>query len=260
MTRQTVSLRVFAGIVVLACAGIVSGEGKRLITADGPRVPAGPPINFGTTQENFVTIGAWDFDPSDSDQTYDFPTVLDFRRFSTGGGATGFLAGVHLPDGAVLTSITFDLCDSSIVNAHWTAALASCSSLEGLCLIVGEPITSASNIVTPCAAYTQDLSGLNYQVDNQALRLALVTVPDADDITNAFAGATLGYKLQVSPAPGAPTFVDVPTDHPFFQFIEALAKSGITGGCGGGNYCPDNPVTRGQMAVFLAKGLGLQFP
>jgi hypothetical protein len=51
----------------------------------------------------------------------------------------------------------------------------------------------------------------------------------------------------------------VPTSHPYFQFIQALAASGITGGCGGGNYCPDNPVTRGQMAVFLAKALGLQF-
>jgi len=52
----------------------------------------------------------------------------------------------------------------------------------------------------------------------------------------------------------------VPTGHPFFQFIEALAAAGITGGCGNGNYCPDNPVTRGQMAVFLAKALGLHWP
>ncbi len=48
--------------------------------------------------------------------------------------------------------------------------------------------------------------------------------------------------------------------HPFFQFIEALYASGITAGCGGGNYCPDSPLTRGQMAVFLAKALGLQWP
>jgi hypothetical protein len=47
---------------------------------------------------------------------------------------------------------------------------------------------------------------------------------------------------------------------PFFQFIEALYASGITGGCGAGNYCPDNPVTRGQMAVFLAKALGPLLP
>ncbi len=30
---------------------------------------------------------------------------------------------------------------------------------------------------------------------------------------------------------------------------------GITGGCGNGNYCPNNPVTRQQMAVFLLKAL-----
>ncbi|MCP6768680.1 S-layer homology domain-containing protein, partial [Klebsiella pneumoniae] len=28
---------------------------------------------------------------------------------------------------------------------------------------------------------------------------------------------------------------------------------GITGGCGAGNFCPGNPVTRAQMAVFLLK-------
>ena len=29
----------------------------------------------------------------------------------------------------------------------------------------------------------------------------------------------------------------------FADWIEQLAAEGITGGCGGGNYCPDNPVT-----------------
>jgi hypothetical protein len=67
------------------------------------------------------------------------------------------------------------------------------------------------------------------------------------------------WHRSVSPAPATATFGDVPTDHIFFQFIEALAASGITGGCGGGNYCPDAPVTRGQMATFLAKALGLHW-
>ena len=68
------------------------------------------------------------------------------------------------------------------------------------------------------------------------------------------------YQLQVSPAPATASFNDVPSSHPFFQFIEALAASGITSGCGNGSFCPDAPLTRGQMAVFLAKGLGLSFP
>ena len=38
------------------------------------------------------------------------------------------------------------------------------------------------------------------------------------------------------------------------NWIEQLAAEGITGGCGAGIYCPDNPVTRAQMAVFLLKG------
>jgi len=73
-------------------------------------------------------------------------------------------------------------------------------------------------------------------------------------------GARILYRRQVSPAPAIATFNDVPTSHPFFQFVEALAASGITAGCGTGIYCPDSPLTRGQMAVFLAKALGLHWP
>ncbi len=39
----------------------------------------------------------------------------------------------------------------------------------------------------------------------------------------------------------------------FGDWIEALAGENITGGCGGNNYCPLNPVRRDQMAVFLLK-------
>ena len=61
--------------------------------------------------------------------------------------------------------------------------------------------------------------------------------------------------------PGAATFPnDVPTGHPFFKYVEALAAAGMTGGCGSGSYCPDSPMTRGQMAVLLGKALGLHWP
>ncbi len=41
--------------------------------------------------------------------------------------------------------------------------------------------------------------------------------------------------------------------NPFADWIEQLSAEGITAGCGGDNYCPDNPVRRDQMAVFLLK-------
>jgi hypothetical protein len=78
--------------------------------------------------------------------------------------------------------------------------------------------------------------------------------------SHSLAGVHLTWSRTVSPAPPEATFADVPTSHPFFQFVEALADSGITAGCGSGNYCPDAALTRGQMAVFLAKALGLYWP
>lgn len=50
-------------------------------------------------------------------------------------------------------------------------------------------------------------------------------------------------------------FADAPPGSFAFSFIEALARAGITSGCGGGNYCPSAPVTRAQMAVFLERGM-----
>ena len=49
------------------------------------------------------------------------------------------------------------------------------------------------------------------------------------------------------------SFPDVPTANIFYLFIENLFHNGVTGGCAGGGYCPTNPVTRAQMAVFLLK-------
>jgi S-layer homology domain len=55
--------------------------------------------------------------------------------------------------------------------------------------------------------------------------------------------------------PGAEMFNDVPASSPFCPYIEELVRLGITGGCGGGNFCPGDPVTRQQMAAFLVKAL-----
>ena len=53
-------------------------------------------------------------------------------------------------------------------------------------------------------------------------------------------------------------FADVPASNPFAPWIEQLAAEGVTAGCGGGNYCPGSPNTRGQMAAFLTKTFGLK--
>jgi len=106
---------------------------------------------------------------------------------------------------------------------------------------------------------TQDINGdgspdhLVYQV-----RVAMGSGVDGSNL--GLGGVRILWRRRVSDAPAALTFNDVPTGHPFFQFIEALYASGITAGCGSGNFCPDAPLTRGQMAAFLSKALGLYWP
>jgi hypothetical protein len=50
-------------------------------------------------------------------------------------------------------------------------------------------------------------------------------------------------------------FTDVTCSSQFDPWIEQYAGDQITGGCGGGNYCPNAPVTRAQMAVFVEKAM-----
>jgi streptogramin lyase len=61
-----------------------------------------------------------------------------------------------------------------------------------------------------------------------------------------------------APPPCQGFFADVPCpstpDFPYSDWIEELYDEQITSGCLPlGNYCPDQPVTRAQMAVFLLK-------
>jgi hypothetical protein len=110
-----------------------------------------------------------------------------------------------------------------------------------------------------------DIFGLGYTVNNNVAydpAAAQLVVNVQSPVTTAdlqFKAVDLWWMRQVSPAPATPTFNDVPASDGAFPFIEALAASGITVGCSESPplYCPDNPLTRRQMAVFLSKALGL---
>ena len=86
--------------------------------------------------------------------------------------------------------------------------------------------------------------------------------PD-DVVTRAqmaiFIEASIGVTLDFLPACSGTVFGDVSAGtvgDAVCRFIEDFAERGITGGCGGGNYCPNDPVTRQQMAVFLEVAMG----
>ena len=74
-----------------------------------------------------------------------------------------------------------------------------------------------------------------------------------------FSGVAVQWSRTIAPAPVSASFNDVSTSYWAFREIEALANSGITTGCGAGNFCPDDTLTRAQMAAFLARALGLHW-
>ena len=65
------------------------------------------------------------------------------------------------------------------------------------------------------------------------------------------------YGSGYAPPSATGIFTDVPTTHWAASWIEQLSAEGITGGCGGGNYCPATVVNRAQMAVFLVRTFNL---
>ena len=93
-------------------------------------------------------------------------------------------------------------------------------------------------------AITKGIGGGLYGVDQPTLRqqMAVFLLKSKNGI------------CYTPPPCNNPTFPDVPCSNPFSAWIYELVAQHITSGCGGG-FCPFNPVTRQQMAVFLLKTL-----
>ena len=74
----------------------------------------------------------------------------------------------------------------------------------------------------------------------------------------SFGGGSFGGGFVSPPGSSFPPagFGDT-TGHRFAAAVRWLAAQGITAGCAPGSFCPDTPVTRAQMASFLARALEL---
>lgn len=61
-----------------------------------------------------------------------------------------------------------------------------------------------------------------------------------------YGGDSFTYRTQ-------PYFTDVPSTHPQFAHIQKMRELGYTAGCTATTYCPNDSVTRGQMAAFIVR-------
>lgn len=216
-----------------------------------------PRPDFGTASSTVINVPSFAFQGNEPATDQILQDGFFFRYFAADGSAGMIAPVVGIPSGVVIDGVSVNNCSALANDLNFVLWLGDWNGS----LPDRAPIAIANfNSSQGCGA---DSTPMNYAYDSNAtgpLFAEVFWLANNFDGSDSFDGFQVSFHRIVSPAPGIATFNDVPMGHPFFQFIEALAASGITGGCGSGNYCPDAPLTRGQMAVFLSKALGLHWP
>jgi len=219
----------------------------------GLAAQAFPGPNYGITAESSQYVGSAAFHGV-VENTW---VVTDPGLSATfaGTGTKVAWAPISLPQGALITGVYFDYYDADATydlssDVYELDRFAMNTVLASLASSGSAGLGRTSAVVSPPWVVNNGDNG--YAVFVQA--------PASASTGLAWRGVRVRYTLQVSPAPTVATFSDVPTDYWAFQYIEALKASGITQGVTPTTYEPESSVTRAQMAVFLAKALGLHWP
>jgi len=202
--------------------------------------------SFGAYYQN-TWVPAADFVPNGNGPYY----FHGAYRYRASGSAATTVAPVRLPSGAHLYRAQLFYYDNSSMY-YATATLYryqynNTSTLLDSC--------SGSTSATP--GYTACIMYPNVTIQNgdsvYQLRVQLTGVTSH----LRFMGVRLYWKRQIRTGLSHP-FTDIGHLPQLWQdSIAALRASGITSGTTATTYSPDANVTRGQMAVFFARALGL---
>lgn len=94
---------------------------------------------------------------------------------------------------------------------------------------------------------TSATSGMGYALVTYTVAANAATTPRTGSISIGGLTHTIAQGV---------AFADVPISHPFYREIGKLSARGVALGDGMGNFMPDQPVTREQMAAFIIRALG----
>jgi hypothetical protein len=259
---MTLQRRSILGLILaLATASAAAQEARAAMNAttlSERSVRPGAAEEFGAERTIWI-VQSSGFQPYQSNVSVDY--IGSGYRSLTGGGGGAVLAeaSIQLPSGTLLERIELEACDES-AGAQVQMNLLECGdSPSSNCNIAAT--VSTGGAATPGCDYFGVNLAIPIQVDNFEGNYYL-SISDSNQLdTTRYRSARVYYRRQVSSGPLVATFPnDVPTNHPYFRFVEALADAGITAGCAPNTFCVNSPITRGEMAVFLAAALGLHFP
>jgi S-layer homology domain len=229
--------------------------------SSGPQAPA--PNEAWGSQQGATWIAATQFvRTSAASPVLVFAGGTPLYFYAPGVGPTAYVAQLTVEPGRRINEIRCAYDDVGAVNDIsfvWIRYTTNISTGATTPLIMdtfassGAPTYGSGSLTPPPGEETMHVWDGTASVINH-----FIVATPANDL--AFAGCLVFSQRQVAPASGPATFTDVPTSSPWFPYVEALVDTGVTGGCAPGLYCPNDPVTRGQMATFLAKALGMGFP
>ena len=191
---------------------------------------------------------------------------LDYAgaHYYTATGATNarYYAQIPLPSGAQIQLIQCFVQDASAVNdvtltyQKYTHNVST--NVPAAVVVRSWSSTGATGYQQPTLVVSVAEGAVRYTVGPDRFLYYLAAEISGD---TRLRGCRIQWALTVSPGPAIATFPnDVPTTSPFFRFVEAMVASGLTTGCAPASFCPNDAVTRGQLAVFLSVALGLHFP
>jgi hypothetical protein len=207
--------------------------------------------------DQVLAIGSSAFHPLQSTEASNIATG-DLYYYSHGLSITP----LNLPNGAEVVQLCVNANvpenGASVTLQLYTQILSGGSAPVADSLVQETSIGYGTQCTAPFSYTIREFADPNGGGNPEPL--AHVLVATLIGTAPGLGGARVFWRRQVSPAPAVPSFNDVPATDPAFQFVEALVASGVTAGCGGENFCPDAPLNRRQMAVFLSKALGLHWP
>jgi hypothetical protein len=226
--------------------GVATGAKKTLASSIGK--------TYGGASLSSVSLSSAGFSPWQPSNTWGREGAWGGLYFTSATGIALASASVPLPVGASVEALELIACDAS-VDAELIFYMYGFSGTGGI--ESPETFTTGLEAQDGCKTYTGTFAT---PIEIQTDATYQASVAFGPDTLTTMHGLRVLYRLKVSPSPAVATFGDVPIGSGLNKFVEALYAAGITGGCGGGNFCPNATLTRGQMAVFLATALGLHFP
>ncbi|MEX1178038.1 MAG: S-layer homology domain-containing protein [Nitriliruptor sp.] len=192
------------------------------------------------------------------------------------GGQRAYGVPVHAAVGGRVTWITG--LDGSLPNYGWMISIAGDDGREYNYVHLGRQDGPASEAYAPgigkgsvvergqhigylghSGNASAEWPHLHFEIEDDAVvdRQGTNRINPYYSLRDAERRGDLPGRVERAPRAPGDGFDDVAAGHTHAEGIDFVDLKGVTSGCDAFLYCPDRGVTRGQMATFLQKAMGL---